>query len=127
MHSALSGLVDSLSSEEFDCKLEQRQNSWERKCPGFIDWFARNTGKTIKDSYLLPDRQALEGGLGGRVTNNDSEKMNSLIQQHFEHKRLSPQRMAKQLETFVEGWLIHVKQKVHTHCLVQPFTTNVFR
>ncbi len=76
-------------------------------CPGFCDWFLRNTGKVIKESYLLPDRQDLEGGLGGRVTNNDSEKLNSLIKQHFEYKRLPPQLMARQLEVFVEGVWIH--------------------
>ncbi len=43
-------------------------------------------GKVIKDSYLLSDRQDLEGGLGGQVTNNDSEKLNSLIKQHFSCK-----------------------------------------
>ncbi len=106
IHSRLLGMVDSVSPEEFDRKLDQKESSWEQKCPGFFGWFSRNTGKTIKESYLLPDRQALEGGLGGRVTNNDSEKLNGLIQQHFEYKRLPLQLMARELEKFVEGGYI---------------------
>ncbi len=53
----------------------------------FAPGFRETMGKVIEESYLLPDRQALGGGLGGRVMNNESEKLNSLIQQHFEYKR----------------------------------------
>ena len=64
------GLVDSVSAEEFDAKLEAYHEIWDKResavhptrSPVFYEWFVSEKGSEIKESMFLPVREA--AGLG---------------------------------------------------------------
>ncbi len=97
------GLVDSATPDEFDYKLDNKRGMWEMLVPGFHKWLTESKRDVFVESYLLPKRLEIGDEGRGRVTNNDSEKLNALIKEQFLHQRQPIQKAVRLLERFVDG------------------------
>lgn len=79
------GLVDATSDEDFDAKLESYNKTWDQRelavnssrPPTFFKWFADEKAPEIKESTLLPVREA--AGLG-------YESLNSVLHEKVHYK-----------------------------------------
>ena len=89
------GLVDSVSAEEFDAKLEAYHEIWDKResavhptrSPVFYEWFVSEKGSEIKESMLLPVREA--AGLGSPPSpfyTNICECLNSVLHEKVHYK-----------------------------------------
>ena len=90
------GLVDSISKEVFDKKLEVLHAKWDKRekldaphrDPSFFKWFLREKVGDVKDSMLLSLREA--AGLGSPLSpfyTNASESLNSMLHEKVRYKK----------------------------------------
>ena len=97
------GLLHSNSESEFDEKLLQLQEKWEKFVPGFHSWFTSTHSITVKESMLFSIRtRALLGSPPRKYTNNGNESVNSTIKSWVEFKKSSWPQFVEKLQQLVE-------------------------
>ena len=89
------GLVDSLDSDDFQCKLESLLSKWQNldtsssaDMEGFLHWFMSNKVDMICNTMLHPIRE--DCGFGNPpdiFTTNPNESVNALLKHKVDYKR----------------------------------------
>ena len=91
----LEGLVDAVSSEDFDSKLASLKSAWEARelsepsCnPGFFEWFQKFKADIFKCSAIRPVREEARLGNPPEVfTTNASESLNAVIKSKVNYQK----------------------------------------
>ena len=73
--------MDCKSGEECRVSSAELKKKWDAKCPGFYESFRKNQLPVIINNYLPLSRHKEAGGIPGRVSTNDAERMNRIVQE----------------------------------------------
>lgn len=105
------GLVDAVSSEEFDQKLQACCEDWEtckkavlsKDKPVFFEWFLTEKATEVKESMLSCLREAT--GLGSPLSpfyTNTCECFNSVLHEKVKYKKLEWHKFNKAMQELVK-------------------------
>ena len=86
------GLVD-MANEEFEQRIKSLHETWNQRemsvaphrSPVFFDWFIKEKSADVKNSMLLPLREA--AGLGTPYYTNTSESLNNMLHAKVQFKK----------------------------------------
>ena len=90
------GLVDLANEEEFEQRIKSLQETWNQRemsvaphrSPVFFDWFVKEKSADVKNSMLLPLREA--AGLGSPPSpyyTNTSKSLNNMLHAKVQFKK----------------------------------------